>query len=239
MYAGRTDARGWPAVAREFWDHVVQLLISETLFGKIDALDAFSGAIIWSRVLGMGWDGGVVDLHLDEEGEGEGKGRRGLEVVLVRQRRADNVRFRCGLDSGLLHVVPTVSFGFGRGRPASASPIIHPSGIGIGKRKQGRETDEGGVLEGTDVVSGPLVEACLLNAEDRKIVVWLDEFLQFSFPLRTNVDARHCIVGQKITLPPKAQTHHCTVAHPVWALSFPEDEDVQAIVPQAPMRGRG
>ncbi|PPQ71078.1 hypothetical protein CVT25_007866 [Psilocybe cyanescens] len=240
-----------------------QLLITATLFGKVYALDASTGAIVWSRVLGMGWVGragmggrvvpvklfvvrGVGDLDLD--GEGEEKGR-GPEVVLVGQRRADNSL----VDTVIFHINALTGED---ARPPQAQTPIEAELELEGENGEGKAED-GGVLEGTDVVSGPVVEAYLLNAEDRKIVVLLDEFLQaylypdtpatqavfaaslpqLSFPLRANVETRHRVVGHKIALPPKEQSHHRAVAHPVWALSFPEGEDVQAIVPQTPTRG--
>jgi hypothetical protein len=50
----------------------------------------------------------------------------------------------------------------------------------------------GGALQGTDIISGPIVEAYLLHHDDSKVIVLLDEFLQvrpfiYPFPRQTNV----------------------------------------------------
>lgn len=48
-------------------------------------------------------------------------------------------------------------------------------------------TEEEGILQGIDVVSGPVVETYLLAGEDTKMVVMLDEYLQVQQKILTSV----------------------------------------------------
>lgn len=72
-----------------------QVIVAATSHGKVYGIDSSNGAILWSRVLGLGWAGEVgakvlpVKMFViktvgDEDGEGP-------QVVLVTQRKADNV----------------------------------------------------------------------------------------------------------------------------------------------------
>lgn len=76
-----------------------QLLIASTAHGKIFALDTSTGAIVWSRVLGLGWARGVggrivpVKAFMVRRGEVGTVGgvQDGEGIALVAQRIADNV----------------------------------------------------------------------------------------------------------------------------------------------------
>lgn len=69
-----------------------QILVLATLHGKVFGIDSSNGEILWSRVLGLGWAAEVGGtIHPVKMFGGFGVG--GSEVILVTQRRADNVRF--------------------------------------------------------------------------------------------------------------------------------------------------
>ena len=74
-----------------------QLLIASTAHGKLFALDTSTGAIVWSRILGLGWarkvGGRIVPLKaftVRRIETGPEEGRDG--IALITQRIADNVR---------------------------------------------------------------------------------------------------------------------------------------------------
>lgn len=68
--------------------------------GKVYGIDSSNGEIVWSRVLGLGWAGEVgghiqpLKLYVTKTVSDGGD----PEVVLVAQRRADNVRFFLSLN---------------------------------------------------------------------------------------------------------------------------------------------
>ena len=70
-----------------------QIIIVATPYGKVYTLDSSNGAILWSRVLGLGWAAEVggqvhpVKLFVVKTVSEGGH----PEVALVTQRRADNV----------------------------------------------------------------------------------------------------------------------------------------------------
>jgi hypothetical protein len=72
-----------------------QVIVAVNDLGKIYGLDSSSGAVLWSRVLGLGWAAQVgaqiipVKLFVVQTVADGGL----PEVVLVAQRRADNVCF--------------------------------------------------------------------------------------------------------------------------------------------------
>ncbi|KAH9476635.1 ER membrane protein complex subunit 1 [Psilocybe cubensis] len=266
-------------LARDAFGHR-QLIITATLFGKVYAIDTSTGAMVWSRVLGMGWVGragmggrvipvklfvirAVGDEAVTSEGDaGDVKGDP--EVVLVGQRRADNSL----VDTVIFHINALTGEDALPSSKKSASDILAELGVEsegegeeVEKEKEKEEKkddqDNGGILEGQDIVAGPVVEVYILNAEGRKIIVLLDEFLQayiypsnptaesvfaralpsLSFPLRAHVESRHRIVGHKLGLPPKDQSHFKPTAYPTWAISLPAGEEIQALLPQAPTMG--
>ena len=71
-----------------------QLLIASTAHGKLFALDTSTGAIVWSRILGLGWarkvGGRIVPLKAFTVRRSPEEGRDG--IALITQRIADNVR---------------------------------------------------------------------------------------------------------------------------------------------------
>ncbi|KAF9473948.1 DUF1620-domain-containing protein [Pholiota conissans] len=200
-----------------------QIIVAATVYGKVFGLDSSNGDIVWSRVLGLGWAeeiGGMIQpvkLFVVKTVSDGGD----PEVVLVGQRRASN------------SLVDTV--------------VFHMNAL-TGADITGTSVDTA-ILEGQDIIQGPLVNGFLLNAEKR-VVVLLDEFLQvylypdtpetrevftaaspqLSFPLRGNVETRQRIIGHKI---PPPDSNHRPVAYPIWSLTLPDGETVQALLPQA------
>lgn len=69
-----------------------QVLVTATAYGSVFGLDTASGAVLWTRVLGLGWAGEGVGGTVKPvkifvvDGEGDGK-----DVVLIAQRTATNV----------------------------------------------------------------------------------------------------------------------------------------------------
>jgi outer membrane protein assembly factor BamB len=72
-----------------------QVILAATAFGKVFGIDSSNGEILWSRVLGLGWAAEIggeihpVQLYATREVSDGGD----PEVVLVTQRRADNVSY--------------------------------------------------------------------------------------------------------------------------------------------------
>ena len=70
-----------------------QVIVAATAFGKVFGIDSSNGEILWSRVLGLGWAAEIggrihpVKLYVTRTVSDGGD----PEVVLVTQRRADNV----------------------------------------------------------------------------------------------------------------------------------------------------
>ncbi|KAJ3575190.1 hypothetical protein NP233_g1262 [Leucocoprinus birnbaumii] len=216
-----------------------QIIVVATMFGKVYGLDSASGEVVWTRLLGLGWaaqvGGRVIPVKMfvfNGEGVGlSGKGKMS-DVVIVAQRRADN------------SLVDTVVFHIDAATGEDATGKI--------------ARDE--VLEGIDIVQGPIVETYLLQHEGKKVVMFLDEFLQVYsypdtpeaysalqsisssvyFPLRTNVDtaASQNQPGQlkrrKLIGHQIAMNDNLSkdrlVAYPVWTLSMPDNEDVVGLV---------
>jgi hypothetical protein len=69
-----------------------QVLVVATASGSVFGLDTASGAVLWTRVFGLGWAGAGVGGTVKPvklyvlDGDGEGK-----DVVLIAQRKATNV----------------------------------------------------------------------------------------------------------------------------------------------------
>ncbi|KDR78137.1 hypothetical protein GALMADRAFT_94668 [Galerina marginata CBS 339.88] len=199
-----------------------QIIVAATVFGKIYGIDSSNGEIVWSRVLGLGWagqvGGRVQPVKLYVTKTVSDGGNP--EVVLVAQRRADNT------------LVDTV--------------VFHLDAL-TGSDVRGQSKD-GDILEGYDIIQGPLVEGFLLQ-DEKKIIVLLDEFLQvylypdnpqtqaifasagskLFFPLRTTVEDRKRVMGYQFAV---SQDQHKSLAHPTWSLALPVGEDIQTLVPQ-------
>ncbi|KAF8636102.1 hypothetical protein AX17_003807 [Amanita inopinata Kibby_2008] len=244
-----------------------QLIIAATQRGKVYGIDTANGDIVWSRAFGVGWasglgpDGKVVGATLsvakiyEVEGVVSGKkrakkskkGKKGKKrkgkgkkesaeeagrpgVVLVSQRAAGNTL----VDTVIFHVDPLT---------------------GADIREDTREVEgKRGLLEGTDIILGPMVDAYLLD-NTTKAVVLLDEFLQvyvypendrtkdmfdrvapsLSLPLQAGIPEkegetpRKKILGHGVSL--NANLSDRYVAQPTWTLSLPPDEELQAFVP--------
>jgi hypothetical protein len=71
-----------------------QIIVAGTAHGKVFGIDSSNGEIVWSRVFGLGWAGEIggrvvpVKLFVTKTVADGGD----PEVVIVTQRRADNVR---------------------------------------------------------------------------------------------------------------------------------------------------
>lgn len=103
------------------------------------------------------------------------------------------------------------------------------------------------VLQGKDVVSGPLVEAFLLKTASTRVVVLLDEFLQvhlfpetdetlralekaapaLRIPLKTGPPGQRQLTGHQI--PSNVEFTGRYIAYPTWTLPFPPTEDIRTI----------
>ncbi|KAK2462583.1 hypothetical protein APHAL10511_005401 [Amanita phalloides] len=219
-----------------------QLIIAVTEFGKVYALDTTTGAVVWSRILGLGWagepgkNGKVVGGRVDVvkvfviKPVGAG-GVANPEVVLVAQRTAHNTL----VDTVVFHVDAMT------GKDVRTQ-VIKPA-------KDGRDR-----LEGLDVIQGPMLDAFLLQNETRALVMF-DEFLQvylypendetqamfarlaplLSFPLSESVNdkqggkAKKRVVGHGVELNTHLSDRY--IAYPTWTLSFPADERMTRLVP--------
>ncbi|KNZ73653.1 hypothetical protein J132_10454 [Termitomyces sp. J132] len=188
---------------------LTQIIVVATVQGKIFGIDSSTGRIVWSRILGLGWaaevGASVVPVKMfvfqSEDATGEQEAR-GPEVIIVAQRRAENT------------LVDTVIFHINAITGASATNV--DTSI--------PQEDSNGLLQGFDVVPGPVVEAYLLSppvGSPKKYatsVLLLDEFLQvylypstpytratlhdlqpsLHFPLRTNADGVARVLGHSI-----------------------------------------
>ncbi|KAF9040068.1 hypothetical protein BJ165DRAFT_1407202 [Panaeolus papilionaceus] len=223
---------------------------------KIYGIDTANGAIVWSRVMGLGvggtigWKTAACEVVYDERGWG----------MLVLAREAMGILRWCWLRRGGLimwSLVDTVAF--------HINAVTGTDATGLSKQE--------GILEGHDVIQGSLFEAYLLNAED-KIVVMLDEFLQvflypendhtqeifrknahkLSFPLKTNIENWSRVMGHQVSPSPVSSSPNPNVnvdsdlgpddpnytppprtpravAHPTWSLTLPPSEVVLAFLP--------
>ena len=154
-----------------------QIIVAATGLGlgRVYGIDSSNGDIVWSRTLGLGWaaaDGGHIQplkLYVTKTVSDGGD----PEVVLVAQRRADNV----SLWSDVGDVLTLTLFLQG----LLDTVLFHLNAL-TGSDATRRSKDDA-PLEGHDVIQGPLVESFLLNAE-QKIVIFFDEYLQvgWSYP---------------------------------------------------------
>ncbi|KAJ7780150.1 DUF1620-domain-containing protein [Mycena maculata] len=197
-----------------------QVLVVATAYGSVFGLDSASGAVLWTRVLGLGWAGVGVGGTVKPvkifvvDGEEESK-----DVVLITQRRANN------------KLVDTVLF---RIDPLTGGSV-YPA-----------EEDTNRLLEGTDVISGPLTEAFLIP--DSSAIMLIDEFFQINsypdteantafisrlaskvyLPFMETFPEGPRMVGHSLKLDPELSDKH--VAFRTWGLSLSPDETVKSIV---------
>lgn len=149
-----------------------QVIVVATPYSKVFGIDSSNGEILWSRMFGLGWaaeTGGSirpVKLYVTQTvHDGDSP-----QVVLVAQRRAENVGSiflnynTYNSPTSLQTLIDTVVYHI----DASSGENVAPGVV------------DKDVLEGVDIISGPLVESFILP--DHKAVVMLDEFLQVSSP---------------------------------------------------------
>ncbi|KAI0073425.1 DUF1620-domain-containing protein [Panus rudis PR-1116 ss-1] len=176
-----------------------KLIVAGTSHGKLYALDSTLGEVVWSRVFGLGWAGEVgghvvplkvfVVRGVAEVADAQNEGHRGPEVVVVAQRKANN-----GLVDTVLYHVDALT----------GEDISIPLDGSSDSKSPSRSNS---VLEGRDIVAGPLVEAYLVSIDPStstspssssspstytKFLVVLDEFLQFNvYPPPSPASLKH------------------------------------------------
>lgn len=151
--------------------------------------------------MGLGWAGEVggqvqpvklfVVKAVGDVDSPDDQGGSGPQVVLVAQRRAENVRyfslyvfcFEFLLTYVWQSLVDTVLFHID---PLTGEEIARQ------ERNEDNEefrklTEEEGILQGIDIVSGPAIEAYLLAGDDTKMIVMFDEYLQVQQVFLTSV----------------------------------------------------
>ncbi|EGO03055.1 hypothetical protein SERLA73DRAFT_103134 [Serpula lacrymans var. lacrymans S7.3] len=204
-----------------------QVIVAATSHGKIFGIDSSNGEILWSRVLGLGWAAEVggtvipVKLYVTRT-VSDGDAP---QVTLVTQRRADNT------------LVDTV--------------IFHLDVLTGDDVRAESKSPSGAILEGFDIISGPLIEAFMLPTQNKTIML-LDEFLQvriypdtpeaeaefqalapsLHFSLRTGGPGQRKIMGHQTIYSPDLSMYY--MAYPTWTIPFPPEEDVKAIIPSSP-----
>ncbi|KAF8439746.1 DUF1620-domain-containing protein [Boletus edulis BED1] len=222
-----------------------QLLIASTAHGKLFALDTSTGAIVWSRILGLGWArkvGGRIApakafmVRKTETGGGNGvpEGQEG--IALITQRIADNT------------LVDTVIFHFDPLTGEDIKTVTSTDGVTENPRVNVKDACGRWVspLEGVDAIAGPLIDVFLLP-DGKDTIGMLDEFLQVQlypdtpitrasltslapqlyFALRAGTQ----VLGHQLGLNDELSFFH--VAFPTWGVSFGEDEEVVAIIKSA------
>ncbi|THH04236.1 hypothetical protein EW145_g5667 [Phellinidium pouzarii] len=189
-----------------------KLIIAATSRGVVYAINSGNGAVVWIRILALGWAGEVGGHHVPlklfvTRTVSDGDSPR---VVLVTQRIADN-----GLtDTVVFHIDALTGEDAERNSPS-------------------------GMLKGTDAVRGEILDAFMLRGEN-KTVILLDKFLQiYLFPetdetrqsfqalapkLHFPLIAPGSILGHQV-LPEPAFTDKFT-AYSTWTATFPPGETV-------------
>ncbi|KAI0292365.1 hypothetical protein B0F90DRAFT_1770565 [Multifurca ochricompacta] len=198
-----------------------QVIVTANDLGKIYGLDSSSGTVLWSRVLGLGWaaqiGGQIIPSKLFVVRTVTDGGLP--EAVLVAQRRANN---------GLVDTV-----------------IFHVNAL-TGEDALGKSPADK-VLQGLDLISGPLLGAYQLPGSS-KAVVLLDEFRQaYVYPetptnektfsrvvgklniaLRTGVPGQPQLTGHQFST---AEGGRAT-AFATWTSSFPAGEEILSVIPR-------
>ncbi|KAI0686950.1 hypothetical protein BC835DRAFT_1408443 [Cytidiella melzeri] len=204
-----------------------KIIIAATSRGKVYGIDSSSGEIIWSRVFGLGWAaevGGQIFPVKVFTTRTVGDGDS-PQVVLVTQRKASNT------------LVDTVLFHIDALTGEDATNTSKP----------------GDVLQGIDVIAGPLVDAFFFQDSATKYVVLFDEFLQtyiypdtpenlqsfakhvpsLHFALRTGKAGETRLTGHRISSVKEFTGRY--VAYASWTASLPAGEDIHTVV--RPKRG--
>ncbi|KAH9981995.1 hypothetical protein BJV74DRAFT_852482 [Russula compacta] len=198
-----------------------QVIVAANDLGKLYGLDSGNGAVLWSRILGLGWaaqvGGQIIPFKLFVVRTVADGGFP--EAVLVAQRRANN-----GLvDTVLFHV----------------NALTGEDALG--------KSPVGAVLQGFDLISGPLLGAYPLPGMNKAIIL-LDEFRQvyvypetftnkkefakdvskLSVALQTGEAGQHQLTGHQF----RTVEHGRATAFATWASSFPAGEKILSIVPR-------
>ncbi|KAI0920704.1 hypothetical protein AcV5_010378 [Taiwanofungus camphoratus] len=201
-----------------------KLIVAATPYGKVYGIDSANGEIVWSRVFGLGWaaevGGQVIPVKLFVTRTVSDGDAP--QVVLVTQRKANN-----GLVDTVLFHIDALTGGDVRGVSATAD-----------------------VLQGFDVIAGPMIEAYLVRSGSTKVVVLLDEFVQvhiypstpenvdtfnkllpaIHIPLRTGPPGHRQLTGHQIS--PHTEFTGKHVAHSTWSLSLPPSEEFLQVIPR-------
>ncbi|KAH7927025.1 DUF1620-domain-containing protein [Leucogyrophana mollusca] len=201
-----------------------QVIVAATSHGKIFGIDSSNGKVMWSRVLGLGWakkvGGTIVPVKMFvTRTVSDGETP---QVMLVVQRRATN------------SLVDTVLF--------------HIDALTGADARQDAPPTVGDILEGVDVISGPLIDAFMLPTAN-KTLAFLDEFLQvrlypdtaaslaefetlapsLHFALRAGSAGQRQILGHQVTLSPDLSQFY--VAYPTWSITLLAGEEIIALIP--------
>ncbi|KAL1943370.1 hypothetical protein VTO73DRAFT_4445 [Trametes versicolor] len=198
-----------------------KVIVAATSYGKVYGIDSANGEVLWSRVFGLGWAAQVGGQIIPAKLFVTRTVNDGEvpQVVLVTQRKANN---------GLVDTV-----------------LFHVDAL-TGDDATGK-SPANDVLQGKDVVSGPLVEAFLLKTASARVVVLLDEFLQvhlfpetdetlralekaapaLRIPLKTGPPGQRQLTGHQI--PSNVEFTGRYIAYPTWTLPFPPTEDIRTI----------
>ncbi|CCM05286.1 uncharacterized protein FIBRA_07498 [Fibroporia radiculosa] len=201
-----------------------KVIVAATSQGKLYGIDSANGEVLWSRVFGLGWAANVGGQVLPVKIFVTRTVSDGdsPQVVLVTQRKATN------------SLVDTV--------------VFHVDAL-TGDDATGKSPSKD-ILQGVDVISGPLVEAFMLRTDAGRVVVLLDEFAQIylypntpesqdafrrlapslHIPLRTGRPGHRTITGHRISPEPEFTGRHLSL--PTWTLALPPSEDILAIVPR-------
>ncbi|KAH9886661.1 DUF1620-domain-containing protein [Cubamyces lactineus] len=198
-----------------------KVIVAVTSYGKVYGIDSANGDVLWSRVFGLGWaaqvGGQIIPAKLFVT-RTVSDGET-PQVVIVTQRKANN---------GLVDTV-----------------LFHVDAL-TGEDARGK-SPAGDVLQGHDIVSGPIVEAFLLRISARRVVVLLDEFLQvhlypetdeaqqafekalpsLRIPLKSGPPGQRRLTGHQI--PPQVEFTGRHIAYPTWTLPFPPTEDIRTV----------
>ncbi|KAJ7230405.1 DUF1620-domain-containing protein [Mycena pura] len=197
-----------------------QVVVVATAYGSAFGLDTASGVVLWTRVFGLGWAGagvgGTVKPLKIFTLNGEGDKK---DVVILAQRKASNTL----VDTVLFRIDPLTG--------ASITPV---------------EEDMDRLLEGKDVINGPLTEAFLIPDSD--VIILVDEFFQINLypdtdestalvarlaptlylPFTESFSDGPRVVGHGLKLDPNLSDKY--VAYRTWGLSVPHGETVARIV---------
>ncbi|GBE86822.1 hypothetical protein SCP_1000640 [Sparassis crispa] len=201
-----------------------KIIVVATPYGKVYGIDSANGEIVWSRVFGLGWaaevGGHILPVKLFVTRTVSDGDSP--QVVLITQRRASNTL----VDTVLFHIDALTGADVRGVSPAGA------------------------LLQGLDVIAGPLVEAYLLRSGNSKIVVLLDEFVQVHlypdtsestavykkalpslyFVLRTGPRGSQRLTGHQISSVEELMGRD--VAYPTWTVSLPPSEVIYSIIPK-------